>query len=108
MLRDAIKKILDEYKSAKKKKISGHPLVSHINVGFPDLLYGLIKNPDKYKIEASSGYGSWARCPWIAILNPSITDTVQSGFFPMYFFREDLSGAYLSLNQGITSILLQH
>lgn len=108
MLKSAIKKILDEYQSAKKENITEHELASFIRTGFPSLLEKLIKNPKKYKIDGSPGYGLWARCPWIAILNPSITDTVQSGYFPMYLFREDLSGAYLSLNQGVTKILLKH
>ncbi len=33
-----------------------------------------------------------------------VTDSVQSGYYPVYLFREDLTGVYLSLNQGVTEI----
>ena len=33
-----------------------------------------------------------------------ITDTARQGFYIVYLFRSDLSGVYLSLNQGVTSI----
>lgn len=108
MIKDAIERILNEYGSAKKDKIANHELASYIKIDFPGLLKKLIKDPDEYEIVGSAGIGLWARCPWIAILDPSITKTVQAGFFPMYVFREDLSGAYLSLNQGIKKILLKH
>ena len=33
-----------------------------------------------------------------------ITDTAQRGYYPVYLFREDFTGLYLSLNQGITEV----
>ena len=53
-----------------------------------------------YRAYGSVGIGNWAKIPWIAFLDKSITDTVQKGIYVTYFFRGDGSGIYLSLNQG--------
>ena len=46
--------------------------------------------------------GNWAQLPWIAIFNPKITKSAQSGYYIVYLFREDMKGVYISLNQGVT------
>jgi hypothetical protein len=56
------------------------------------------------KIKWSVGRGSWAHVPWIACLDNRETDSSQDGVYPVYLFREDLSGVYLALNQGIASL----
>ncbi|KHS72450.1 5-methylcytosine-specific restriction endonuclease [Pectobacterium brasiliense] len=56
-----------------------------------------------YEVEASAGAGNWANVPWVSILNPKITSTTQEGVYPVYLFKSDGSGFYLSLNQGTTS-----
>lgn len=40
----------------------------------------------------------------MAVFDPLITDTAQRGYYPVYLFREDFTGAYLSLNQGVTEV----
>jgi 5-methylcytosine-specific restriction protein A len=40
----------------------------------------------------------------VAILDSLITDTTQAGYYPVYLFREDFTGVYLSLNQGVTDV----
>lgn len=102
MLRDAIQRILDEYITASKEKLADHPLASFIRSDIPALLETLLVNKERYKIVGSPGQGNWAQCPWIAIFDTLITETAQSGYYPVYLFREDLTGFYLSLNQGVT------
>lgn len=53
------------------------------------------------KVKWSVGKGSWAHVPWIALLDSRETHSTQNGVYPVYLFREDLSGIYLALNQGI-------
>ncbi|SUD90045.1 MrcB family domain-containing protein [Psychrobacter phenylpyruvicus] len=55
-----------------------------------------------YLVKASVGSGNWANIPWVSILNPKITTTTQDGIYPVYLFKADGSGFYLSLNQGTT------
>lgn len=57
---------------------------------------------EQYKVYGSSGLGNWAAVPWIGIFDKEITESATHGFYIVYLFREDMSGVYLSLNQGWT------
>jgi hypothetical protein len=50
----------------------------------------------------SVGQGNWARVPWLSLLDSRLTDTTQRGIYGVFLFREDMSGVYLTLNQGVT------
>jgi 5-methylcytosine-specific restriction protein B len=50
----------------------------------------------------SAGQGNWARVPWVSFLDRRETATTQTGVYVVLLFREDMSGAYLTLNQGVT------
>jgi 5-methylcytosine-specific restriction protein B len=54
------------------------------------------------KIKWSMGQGSWAKIPWIALLDERETDTTQHGIYCAYLFRQDMSGIYLTIMQGVT------
>jgi 5-methylcytosine-specific restriction protein A len=60
--------------------------------------------PDEFSIDGSAGQGQWARSPWFAILDPLVSDSAQGGYYVVYLFREDFTGFYLSLNQGVTDV----
>lgn len=69
----------------------------------PELLFdkaGLPKS--KFKIQGSIGQGNPAEIPWICLFDIEITSSAQDGFYIVYLFKSDLSGFYLSLNQGWT------
>ena len=104
-LRSIINKVLIGYLDAKKESFnSSNSIYKLINEEFPDLLNKITNNADIYKFNGSSGQGNWATIPWVAVLNRSISETVQSGYYPVYLFKEDMSGVYLSLNQGVTKL----
>lgn len=63
---------------------------------------------EDFLIKASVGAGNWASVPWVSILNPDITTTTQSGIYPVYLFRADGSGFYLSLGFGTTNLIDAH
>jgi len=63
-----------------------------------------IINTKQYKVKSSVGGGNWANIPWIAVFDKLITESAQDGYYPVYLFREDMSGFYLSLNQGVTEV----
>ena len=50
----------------------------------------------------SAGAGNWARVPWVAFLDARETTTTQTGVYPVLLFRQDMSGAFLTLAQGVT------
>lgn len=100
MLKNYFEKILINYKTARNENFTQHPMAKLLRVDFPKYLEEFIGNSSKYKFSGSAGRGTWTHCPWVAILDKSITETAQSGFFPMYLFKENMEGFYLSLNQG--------
>lgn len=59
----------------------------------------------KITVRASAGQGSWARVPWVALLHADATDTTRRGVYLIFLFRADMTGVYLTLNQGVTDPL---
>jgi hypothetical protein len=55
---------------------------------------------DNITISWSVGKGRWATVPWIAALDTRETTQTSEGVYVIYLFRADLSGVYLTLNQG--------
>jgi 5-methylcytosine-specific restriction protein A len=68
------------------------------------LIRQIAQVPGEFLIEGSAGQGQWARSPWIAILDPLVSDSAQRGYYIVFLYREDFSGFYLSLNQGVTDV----
>jgi hypothetical protein len=56
------------------------------------------------KYSWSLGSGNWALVPWIAILDKRETTSTEQGVYCALLFREDMSGVYLCLSQGITAL----
>lgn len=104
LLTEAFIKILSEYPSAIREKFKGHKLAGFLRNDLPNLIGRVGEIPSGYEIDGSAGQGQWTRCPWVAILDSLVTDTAQKGYYVVYLFREDFSGFYLSLNQGVTDV----
>ena len=51
-------------------------------------------------VSTSWGKGAWNPNLWIAFLDRRITETTRMGFYPVFLFRSDGSGFYLSLDLG--------
>lgn len=71
-----------------------HQIPIALNTAFPfrqDLL-----------VVGSCGIGQKTDYPWIAIFNKNITTSAKRGIYVVYLFKKDMSGFYLTLNQGIT------
>jgi hypothetical protein len=103
-IRDGIEEILDEYGRARSGQFGSTAEVwatfEHLNDAF-STSPPVISRPT-LSARWSAGRGNWARIPWIAFLDARETRTTQSGVYPVLLFREDLSGAYLTLAQGVT------
>ena len=67
-----------------------------------------VSNRPTLKVKWSVGKGSWVRVPWIAFLDQRETNSTQYGVYPVYLFREDLSGIYIGLNHGIHILKEKH
>ncbi len=55
-------------------------------------------------VKPSVGQGNWAASPWIAVLDPRVTTTTQQGVYPVVLVRDDLSGLYATIAQGVTKL----
>ena len=61
-----------------------------------------VRSRSSLKISWSAGQGNWAKVPWISIFDPRETSSTQGGVYVVFLFRQDMSGSYLTLNQGVT------
>lgn len=102
-LRDKLQKFTSEWVQATREPLTKHPLAALFRQDFKKEIERLVKSlePD-YEVNASVGQGAWANIPWLSILNPRLTETTEDGIYPVYLFKADGSGFYLSLNQGTT------
>jgi MrcB-like, N-terminal domain/AAA domain (dynein-related subfamily) len=66
------------------------------------------KRRSRLIVKASPGKGNWARVPWIAFLDERETRSTTYGIYPVYLFREDMSGVYITFNQGVTRLKDRH
>lgn len=68
----------------------------------------VIQRHENIKVAWSVGQGNWARVPWVALLNRNETTTTQHGVYVVFLFREDMTGVYLTFNQGVTDLRNRH
>lgn len=104
-MKNIVKEILTNYLDVKQQEFSDNDLANKLRDEYPAEIKDLIK--DKYSdilVVGSPGKGKWTDVPWIAFFDSRVTETAQGGFYPVYLFCEDMSGVYLSLNQGITRL----
>lgn len=93
-----------EYQNNKRSlKVSKNQTAEILLKKLPEELFkraALLEN--EFKIEGSVGKGEISEIPWICVFDKDITESAQTGFYIVYLFRADLSGFYISLNQGWT------
>lgn len=108
-LRQLLTEITSHWVEARNEQFIGHhPVATLLTRDLVQVIENKLPQPANYQIKASAGRGNWADVPWLAILNPSITDSTQSGIYPVYLFCADGSGVYLSLGFGTTDLREQY
>lgn len=103
-MKELFENVLSDYSESYGKEYAKNPLANLIRETIPQKIKSLITENERFLIKGSAGAGNWTAIPWIAIFDILITTTAQSGYYPVYLFRDDMSGFYLSLNQGVTEI----
>ncbi|MBQ4780553.1 DUF3578 domain-containing protein [Pectobacterium versatile] len=102
-LQEKFQIITKSWVSATKQGFTNNPIANLLRKELKKEIEDIVSQFDlNYDVEASAGAGNWANVPWVSILNPKITSTTQAGIYPVYLFKADGSGIYLSLNQGTT------
>lgn len=99
-----IKEITQNYIAAKDNKLPNaerERIKDILGIKLPKLI---TDNLDQgYKI-FNSIYDKFHFCPYIALMNNELTDSHTHGIFVNLMFREDMTGFYLSLRQGVKGI----
>lgn len=63
--------------------------------------HAAVRGHSTLRVAWSAGFGSWAKVPWVALLDTRETTNIREGLFCALLFRQDASGVYLVLNQGV-------
>lgn len=108
-LKQALYKVLSEYLTERKtNSFAENPLADFIRSELPKVISSLLGSSDRYIVKGSAGKGVWTNVPWAAVLDRTVTESPQKGFYLVYLFCEDGSGLYISLNQGVTDLKQQY
>ncbi|WBF67406.1 DUF3578 domain-containing protein [Desulfovibrio subterraneus] len=106
MLRDTFERIGKEYEAAIKGDYNGDvPIRKLIVKETPEKITQFL-NSEFELLEAKGGCGNgkWSHVPGIAILDKTVTDSAQRGYFVTYLVCLNKGVVYLSLNQGATDL----
>jgi hypothetical protein len=109
-LREHFEWILENYGEARGSRFgSEHPVYSRF-FAITKLLasHPAVVNRSNLRVKGSVGQGNWARVPWIAFLDGRETNSTQHGVYPVFLFREDMTGVYATYNQGVTELKEKH
>lgn len=107
-LHTALSLFLEEYPKAVLRPFANDAVAEFIRKDIVETLVAVIGPNPRYVVNGSPGQGNWARVPWAAVHDRFITESAQDGYYVVYLVKEDFSGIYLSLNQGITSAKKQY
>jgi hypothetical protein len=104
-IRDGFEKVMERYVTAR----NGEPFGSQhelwkVFAGLRENIGNLdpIQQSPHVKVEASLGQGNWTKVPWIAFMDDRETKSTQKGIYGVFLFRQDMTGLYLTLAQGVT------
>ena len=100
-IRHIIQRVMNEYISVKKEKFAKNPFGTFVRKDIPRIVSQMKLFDEKaYLIQESVGKTNWADVMWWAVLDRSITTTVQKGIYIVYLLSKDGNTLYLTLNQG--------
>ena len=102
MLKDLFGSVLENYINGFKKTGKTDPIYNVLVHEIPRTLETCFPGRRDLFAAGSLGKGQKTDYPWVAIYNKNITSSAQRGLYLVYLFKKDMSGFYISLNQGIT------
>lgn len=104
-LQELLQKVCEEWPTAKLEPFTQHSMGPLFTQSLGNSIGKIASSINtSYVVEASRGKGNWANVPWIAVFDPNITQSAQKGIYPVYLFRPDGTGVYLSLGFGATEL----
>lgn len=58
----------------------------------------------RYLVRGSVGKGDWTHTPWVVVLDPAVTTSVERNYYVVYLLSLGCERLYLSLAQGCTTL----
>jgi len=104
----AFERILSEYQLARFEPFGGEHYLWTVFENLSNNFQVYAASRPNLRVKWGVGKGNWARVPWIAFLDKRETSSPQYGVYPVYLFREDMSGLYLTFNQGFKHLKAKH
>jgi len=111
MIQQNLDVILERYTQARMgEPFNGeHELFSNFEAIREELSQSeAVQSRPHLRVKYGAGQGNWARVPWIALLDSRENATIQKGVYCVYLFRQDMSGVYITFNQGVTDLIKQN
>jgi hypothetical protein len=110
VIREAIQKFLNQFPEVRDATAGVRPEITPLieRIGFAIEGLPAVKQHTHVGVSWSLGAGRWASVPWVALMDDRETDSTQRGIYCVFLFREDMSGVYLTLNQGVTDFVKEH
>lgn len=101
-MREKFLEILSTYNSAK----TDNEVRSQVKDIFSEIVSEIENTPPiisrRYLVvKYGMGIGRIALVPWVAIMDKRETTTPQKGVYCVYLFKGDMSGVFLTFNQGV-------
>lgn len=105
-IKKVLSEVLDSYLIESRNMFKENRLAAQLRTEFPKEIGKLLLGEgERYMVKGSPGNGNWADCPWIAVFDTLITSSAESGYYLVYIFKSDMSGVYLTLNQGVSEVV---
>ena len=102
MLKESFQFVLDNYITEDKKVSNASQLYDKLVHEIPMAIRSIVPFRKDLTVKGSMGQGNKTDYPWVSILNRNITVSTKFGLYIVYLFKKDMSGFYLTLDQGIT------
>lgn len=101
-LRASFLHIMQHYLKARTEPFGGHQMGTYMRSELTGEVKKLPFITPQYNVVGSVGQGNWATVPWLGVLNTTVTNSTQRGYYIVYLFSEDMQRLYLTLAQGVT------
>ena len=98
---ELFEKVLNEYLREKELPLKDNKLAIMVRTTLQRMVEQEIRK-SKYTVKGSFGQGQWAEIPWVCVFNDELGKSATKGIYIAILFKADMSGFYITLNQGWT------
>lgn len=89
----------------KDRTFAGAPVGDVVRTALPEAIRSALPDHGNVIVRGSVGQSDWAHTPWVALLHPEVTTTVQEGYYVVYLLSRGCERLYLTIAQGCTELM---